>query len=611
MTDELQSYYNKELAFIRQMGAEFSRENSKIAGRLGIYGDTIEDPHVSRLIESFAYLNARIQHRLDDDLPEVSNAMMEVLFPHYHRPFPSMSIVQFEADREKLDAGFSLPRGTLLDTELFQGESCRFATVYDTKLYPFEVNNARVLGKPFNTPGAAQSQGANGVVRISLKTFNPEILFSELQPGSIRFYLQGQPQHVHPLYELLLSQATAVYLATSGDDTSPVFLPTSCVKAVGFEENQGLIPYPPGSFLGYRLLTEYFAFPEKFMFFEITGLKDKIPDTAQDSLDLYIYLGESDIELEHNVSASTFQLGCSPAANLFEHRSDPIKLTHTDFEYEVVPDARRPSGYEIYSIERVRATDSSGKSETYPPLYGIDHVNQRTDHGAYWFSRRQHAKLGNNQRDEATDVFISLVDRHFNPNRPDDRILMLETLCSNRDQPAKLPFSAEQPRLQAVDGAPPCSAIRCLTRPSPAARPSMRNDTRWKLISHLSLNHLSLTGREDACTALKELLMLYDFRNLSSNRAQIDSITDIKTSTVTASMPIDGRNSLCRGIRIEIELDNLKLSGSCRFLFATILEHFFALYSSINSFTKVMVRLKDHEGYLKACPPRTGEKTLL
>ena len=158
MADELLAYYEKELAFIRHMGAEFAKEHPKIAGRLGINEDIIEDPHVSRLIEGFAYLNARIQHKLDDDFPELSDAMLNVIFPHYLRPIPSMSIVHFSPDREQLESSYTISAGTLLETEQYQGESCVFSTVYPTEMLPIEIKSAVLLGLPFSTPGAARDR---------------------------------------------------------------------------------------------------------------------------------------------------------------------------------------------------------------------------------------------------------------------------------------------------------------------------------------------------------------------------------------------------------------------------------------------------------------------
>lgn len=611
MADELLAYYEKELAFIRQMGAEFAKEHPKIAGRLGINDDIVEDPHVSRLIEGFAYLNARIQHKLDDDFPELSDALLNVLFPHYLRPIPSLSVVQFSPDKDQLESSYSIPANTTLQTDQYQGESCIFSTVYPVVLQPLDLSSASLQGLPFSTPGSSRIRGANSVLRLSFIGFNEQVMLNKLSPGKLRFYLKGQSQHINPLYKMLLGDCINIVLARSEADLSPVFIGSDAIRAVGFGQDEGLLPYPPASFTGYRLLTEFFIFPEKFMFIDITGLDEYIPDDIGNTLDLYIYLKTTDVELEHNISKETFSLGCTPAINLFAHRADPIKLDHTRHEYQVIPEARRPTGYEIYSIDKVTASTPAGDAEEYHPMFGLNHDNQNTLTSAYWFASRRNAKLGIYERDEGTDMYLSLVDLDFNPNLPEERTLNIETTCSNRDQPAKLPFTADQPKLQCIDGSPPCTKIRFISRPTAVVRPPLRNQARWRLISHLNLNFLSLTGRDDATQALKEILRLYDFKESSVTRALVSSITSVKALPISAPLNIDGRTTMCRGMEIEIEIDDHKLAGSSVYLYATILEHFFALYCSINSFTRVLVRTKSKEGYLKKCPPRAGEKILL
>ncbi|NOX93370.1 MAG: type VI secretion system baseplate subunit TssF [Gammaproteobacteria bacterium] len=611
MADELLPYYEKELAYLRQLGAEFAKEHPKIAGRLSISSDTIEDPHVSRLIEGFAFLNARIQHKLDDDFPELSDALLGILYPHYQRPIPSMSIVQFEANTDLLDSQYIIPKNALLETEQFQGENCRFSTLYDTELLPITVTSATLIGRPFSTPGSAKISGAESVLKLSLSTFSEEISFSDLKPEKLRFYLKGQAQHVNPLYQMLLNSCNNTVLALSETDTAPVFLGCDSIRPVGFGIEDGLLPYPASSFIGYRLLTEYFTFPEKFMFIDITGIADKIPHNAGNTLDLYLYLNASNVELEHNVSAESFVPGCTPIINLFEHTADPIKLDHTQHEYQIIPDARRPTGYEIYSVDEVVATSSSGEEEHYTPFYGMNHTQNNTKTHSFWFASRKDSKSGLFSRDEGTDMYLSLVDLGFNPNLPDDRTMTLKTMCSNRDLPAKLPFSVDQPKLQCVDSAPPCSNIRCLIQPTQVIRAPLRDHARWRLLSHLNLNHLSLTGGKDATMALKEILRLYDFKESSVTRALIESIMAVQAKPISAPLNIDGHATMCRGMEIEIKLDDSLLTGSSVYLFSTILEHFFALYCSINSFTRLLIKIKSKEGYFKKCPPRSGEKTFL
>ncbi len=611
MADELLPYYEKELAFIRQLGAEFANEHPKIASRLGVNADIIEDPHVSRLIESFAYLNARIQHKLDDDLPELSDALLSVLFPHYQRPIPSMSIVQFSANEEQLESSYIVPPDTIVETEQFQGETCRFSTSYPTELLPLKVTSASLMGRPFTTPGSANIRGAGGVVKISLNTFSEAISFAELKPDTLRFYLKGQAQHINPLYELLLNNSLDVVMSFGEGSTSAQFLGKNSIKSVGFADDEGLLPYPAASFMGYRLLTEYFVFPEKFMFIEITGLAQHIQENAGEQLDLYIYVNASDIELEHNISEQTFVLGCTPVVNLFQHQAEPVKLDHTQHEYQITPDIRRPVGYEVYSVDQVEGSTSTGQSKIFHPFYGLNHEQQHRNSNSFWFSQRRSAKLNNQERDEGTDVFLSLVDLHFNPDLPEDYTLTIDTTCSNRDLPAKLPYNQEQPKLQCVGSSPPCAKIRCITQPGAVVRPPLRNHARWRLISHLNLNHLSLTGGGDATTALQEILRLYDFRESSVTRGLINAILSVDARPISAPLTIDGHATMCRGIEIEIELDGTQLTGSSSYLFACVLEQFFALYCSINSFTRLLVKLKGKEGYLKKCSPRAGEKTIL
>jgi type VI secretion system protein ImpG len=611
MADELLPYYEKELAYIRQLGAEFAKEHPKVAGRLGINNDTIEDPHVSRLVESFAFLNARTQHKLDDDFPELSDAMLSVLYPHYQRPLPSMSIVQFEPDEEMLDSRYAIHKNTLLETEQFNGENCQFSTAYDIELLPIKVETATLIGTPFSTPGSEKIKGANSVLKLSLSTYSEEITFSDLSPEKIRFHLKGQSQHINPLYQMLLSGCINIALKDPTGNTPPTMLGRDKIKPVGFKPNEGLLPYPPSSFTGYRLLTEHFIFPEKFMFVDITGLSEKIPAQCGSQLDLYLYLDTADVELEHNISKDTFLLGCTPIVNLFSHTADPVRLDHTQHEYQIIPDARRPKGYEIYSVDDVIATSSAGEEENYTPFYGINHQRHTSGAHSFWFATRKDSKQGIFDRDEGTDMYLSLVDLEFNPNHPDDRTITIKTTSSNRDLPGKLPFSANQPRLQCTNIAPPCNRVRCLMPFTQVVRPPLRNHARWRLISHLNLNHLSLTGGDDATQALKEILRLYDFKESAITQTLIDSILSVHAKPISAPLEIDGRATMCRGMEVKVELDDSQLSGSSAYLFATILEQFFALYCSINSFTRLLVKVKNREGYLKKCPPRAGEKVFL
>lgn len=611
MADELLPYYEKELAYIRQQGARFASEHPKIASRLGISADTIEDPHVSRLVESFAYLNARIHHKLNDDFPELTDGLLQVIFPHYQRHIPSMSIVNFVADREQLESSYYLPAKTLVETEQYQGETCKFSTIYPVNLLPLEVVTVKVMGRPFATPGSNQAKGANTVIHIKLKTFSQAIDVNTLDLSTIRFYLKGQAQHIYPLYEALFNEVSAITITGAESDPNPIQCPLKIIQPVGFDVTEGLLPYPDNSHMGYRLLTEYFVFPEKFLFVDFVQLNDLVPQTAQDEINIYIYLDGEHLELEHHISKENLVLGCSPAINLFDHKVDPIKVDLTQEEYQVIPDVRRPQGYEVYSVNSVTALTTDGDKLIIPPLYGIDHRSLSNNIQSFWQPAVKSASLHNAVRDEATHTYLRIVDRHVNRYALSAKTLLIDALCSNRLLPEKLPYSLDQPRLQCVNSAPPCHKIRFIIQPTQRIQPPLRESAQWRLISHLNINHLSLQGSENPLTALKEILRIYDFKDSSATRAQIDSLVELSTKSINAPLLIDGRTAICRGTEIKITIDDMHFSGSSSFLFATVLEHFFALYGSINSFTRLIATRKNKEGYLKKCLPRAGSKALL
>lgn len=610
MSDELLPYYEKELAFIRQLGAEFADRHPKVAGHLKVSEQSVEDPHVSRLIEAFAYLNARVQHKLDDDFPELSDAMLGVLFPHYQRPLPSMSIVQLQP-AEELDSPYLLQRDAVIETQAVHGQPCTFSSCYPVEILPVTVASANMAGLPFVAPGANEVKGAAAIINIRLKTNSNEVSFADLRPEKLRFYLKGQGQHVNPLYEMLNKDCLNVVLAKSEEDTRPVFLGKDAIQAVGFTEEEGLLPYPAASFVGYRLLTEYFAYPEKFLFIDIEHVAEAIPPDADNEINLYIYLANSSVELEHNINEDTFALHCTPVINLFKQIAEPISLDHTQHEYLVTPDSRHPLGMEVYSIDGVKTSTPEGEITSHFPIYGTNHDAANNDYNVYWHSTRRSASLGTHTRDNGSDVFISLVDPQFNPDHADDRTLEIDLTCSNRDLPAQLPFGKDQPKLHFVDEAPPVKNIKCLMQPTATIRPPLRDHARWRLISHLNLNHLSLTGTGNTTAALKEILRLYDFKDSSISRAIIQSISQLRTAPVSAPITLNDRTAICRGTEIYIEIDESLLAGNSPYLLVNVLERFFALYCSINSFTRVIATLKGKEGILKQCPPRVGEKVLL
>lgn len=624
MSDELLPYYNEELAYFRQMGAEFARAYPKIAGRLRLGPHSTEDPHVSRLIEAFAYLNARLRFKLDDDFPEITDAMLGVLYPQYLAPIPSMTVVQFvlDASQGEAVAGYQIPTGSTVETEQIEGDPCRFRTAYPVKLWPIEIVSATLRGQPYGGPLVPSAQQAGAVLHLHLRPSIKETNFAELVAGglsNLRFFIKAEPQHAFALHERLLNEAVAVAFASSEDDRQPIVHSPDCLHPVGFEPDEAILPRTARQFRGYPLLIEYFAFPEKFLFVDLKGIDRALTGRGagkfERDLHVYIYVKRSSLPLQQSVTTDTIRLGCTPIVNLFKQRAEPIQLTHTQTQYHLIPDARRPLATEIYSIDGVTAVSPDGEEVEYKPFYSFKHSSQRDENRTFWYAVRRQGGLRDGKLDMGTEMYLSLVDLDFSPSISPDWTVDVQTTCLSRDLPHHLPFGGDQPHLHLVRGGS-VSTVRCLTPPTKTLRPGQKHRALWRLISHLSLNHLSIVEGEnpqDGAEALREILLLYNFEDKADFQEIIAGLLEVSSQRVVApcrSGDPKGRASICRGIEVSVKFDEDRFTGSGLFILANVLERFFALYCNVNSFTKMVLTTKQR-GEIRRWAPRAGDRKLL
>jgi type VI secretion system protein ImpG len=604
MFDELHAYYNRELGYLRKLAAEFAEQHPKIAGRLRLSGEAADDPHVERLLQGFAFIAARIHRKLDDDFPELTQGLLEILYPHYLAPIPSMAVVELAA-RPDLASPLEVKPGTLIDAGPVQGDTCRFRTAYPVTLWPIQIEAVSLRGRPIVAPANPAAAGAAGVLRLSLRCAAEGMTLSQLAPERLRFFIRPQSPHAYKLYETILNHSVSIALADHPAEPAPVICSADSIRAVGFDAAESLLPYPMRSFVGYRLLTEYFAFPEKFLFFDLTGLSAKSLVSDADHLEVFIYLNRTNVELERAVSAESLALGCTPIVNLFRQRAEPIRLDNLAAEYRVVADARRVGATEVYAIESVTASAPDGRARTFEPFFGLRSTSE--DMVAYWHAARRIAESA----EGGTEVFLSFVDGDFDPAVPVDYTVSVETLCLNRDRPSLLPFGGGNPRLELVEASPAIARIQCITPPTPTLRPPLGRGTRWRLISHLVLNHLSITGGEDGADALRAILRLYDFHDSAQTRALIDSLLRVTSRPGVARVPGGGNGGLCRGLEIQAEFEPAPFDSGQGFLFASVIDRFLGLYASINSFTRTTALVRGRTDKVRTWPARAGSRTLL
>ncbi len=613
MRDELLNYYERELTFLRQMGAEFADKYPKIARRLLLEPTQCEDPHVERMIEAFAFLAARVHLKIDDEFPEITEALLGVIYPHFVRPIPSMSVAELSSDPENaaLITGFPVPRGAVLNSRPIDGLPLRFRTCFDVTLWPIMIS-----GTQWKTPDrlspAPKSSGATAALRTEIR-YAPGVLPDKLNIRSLRFFLNGEAALIHSFYELLCNNTMQILLRdlTPGSRKAPITLPATCLQAVGFHENEALIPYPRRSFDGYRIIQEFFHFPEKFFFMELSGLEELIGSGFKTGFEIVVLISRFERpdrmqQLEVGIGPNSLKLNCTPIINLFKQTAEPILLSHNKAEYGIVPDVRRPLAMEIFSVEEVLSSNpSSGDITYFEPFYSYRHGAIRDNKQTFWQSMRRQSTRRN---DDGTEVSLSLVDLSGRPMRPDFDAITVRTICSNRDLPSRMPIGSDAGDLE-PQGLAPIRKVTILRKMTAPVRPPVGKGALWRLISHLSLNYLSLV--EDGKESFQEILRLYDFENSPALQKQIVGITSISSQRHFARLVSENGISFARGLKIDIELDEEQFVGAGAYLFASVVERFLALYVTMNSFSQLTVRTKQRKEVLGAWPPRTGQQILL
>jgi type VI secretion system protein ImpG len=477
-------------------------------------------------------------------------------------------------------------------------------------LWPVEVSAATYETPPFPAAVREFARDARALVRLELRSHG--LPFGQLDLARLRLFLSGDEGFTSRLHELLLCHVRRV--SYRGDDRAQlvhVDVPVDRrwegpLQPVGFADDEGLLPYSDRSFVGYRLLTEYFSFRRKFLFVDVAlDALRRVATPWGHRLELLLFLDEADPGTDLPVDQETFRLGCTPVVNLFSnHDCHPIRLEHQKIEYPVLPEDGRPTSFEVYSIDTVEGINpETGENIEYRPFFSSKHTEHPDSLAAYWHATR---RPGVHPGDRGTDVYLSFVNLGFQPTSPPAEIVLVRATCSNRDLPA---LTSGPWGFELTEPAPVRSVTLLGDLSAPARLPL--EEVRWRLLSHLALNHLSIADGQDGAAALRELLRLYLFSGDDKTQQQIEGVVDVAharrvTPVLDGLMP-----GFCRAVEVRIEFDEEKYTGSGFFLFASVLERFLGLYAAINSATRLVARSRQRSEYQIAWPYRAGEQTLV
>lgn len=626
MDTRLMRHYENELLFLRDMGAEFATAYPKIASRLGMEGIEVLDPYVERLLEGVAFLSARVQLELELQYPAFTSNLLEIIYPHYLAPTPSMMIAAMEPDAQNtaVKDGFVLPRHTLMRSRLMEGEQtqCEFRTAAELTLWPVEITEAEYIdGRgELVAAGVAGTVPARAGIRLRLRRTDGEAM-SELGMDSLVMHLNASSGNAWALLELLCAQTRGL-AGRSTDRRDDWVAPLAGGGAVarGYEPEEALLPTPRRSFDGYRLLQEYFAMPERFLFAELTGLNPALRRAKGPDVDIYILLGEGNRDLAPMIVPDAFTLNAVPAVNLFPKRCDRVHVTTRDTEQHVIPNRTAALDFEIHTLESVIGISSDGADDVvFRPFYSAtDFTAAGENHPAYYTVRRRMRQRSEKERLRGvrtsylgSETYVTLVDRNQVPYGASMDQLAVRALCTNRDLPLLL-ATGDDDLFQLPEGGP----VRKIRLPVSPTRPHptlAQGDTAWRLISHLSLNYLSLTDGgtgDQSAAALRELVGLYAPLGDRVTEKQLEGIVSVKSRPIVRRMSDEVLSTAVRGTEITIGFDDSFFEGSSVYVLGAVLERFLRKYASINSFTETVLTTQKR-GEITRWRPGRGQGQML
>jgi type VI secretion system protein ImpG len=612
--DELFEKYERELVILRSLCREYAQRYPKVAAKLQLGGEACDDPHVERLIQAVALLCARVTKRLDDSYPQFTEALLNLLFPHYLRPFPSCAVIRFLGAPGGDNSNLSVARGTLLETAPVRGVPCTFKTVYDV-LHSTVMLASASFDAMICAPAATRL--ADGV------TSSLNLVFGSAELGKpicaeaaavIRVYADGDPSFCATLRDVLFMHTAGAYVQF--DDNGPwERLPAVPIKAAGFADDDAPIPFGASSHAAYRILAEYFAFPEKFNFFDI-DLPTILARVPADCARVTLRLAVSDIRPDSDkarmlasLSPQNLLFGCTPVVNLFKRPGVPITYDQLSADYTLLADGTSPQAFDVYSVDKVHMVLQRGKDASvteFRPFYSLRHGEEDgADKGRYWLIRHDETLAICSPGHEKS---ITLVNADCEPLEIERSVLSVELSCTNRDLPCSLKLGEPDGDLF-VPGAGRGGAIRFLRRPTRPARLANGPDAHWRLISHLALNHHSLL--QEGAAGIREMLTLYDLAQSPVSRRQIGGIVAVEQSETTAWIRHKRGTSLVHGLELRLTLDEEAFVGAGIHLFVQVLDQFLGLYVQLNSFVELVI-LSQHSGKeLFRCKPRSGSMNLV
>jgi len=618
MDPRLLRAYNEELTYLRETAREFGEENELVAGRLGLKTPTDPDPYVERLLEGVAFLGARVKLKLQDQFPDFTQHLLHAIQPHYLAPTPSICVAAFEPQEgdPALVKGFAVPRQTELTAVAKDqgGAVVTFRTGHEVVLWPLKIIEAEYLASRAAVASYAAAAGvrAESGLRVRFASIGGAPL-AQVAPPVLPLYLAGSETIPGELYRQLAGETLSVIARSATSAAGPegwIRLPIP--EQLGFDDDCALLPAQGRSFAGYRLLTEYFACPERFLFVQLRDLGKAFAGSTE-ACDVVLLFGRSAPSLSGAVGPANLRLHATPAINLFEKQLGRVQIKPFDHEYQLIPDRTRPLDFEVYRVlDMIAYSRSNTQPRPVAPLYAFGALLYDWREALFYVPRIARRRLSTKEQRLrrrtdylGTETWISLTAPGDASRLDDIHELAVRALVTNRELPELLRFGGASDL--AVSGVPvrAVTVLRAPTKPQP---PLGLHDGAWRVIGHLTPNYATLAPEEGGDPSLlRDHLALYGRIEDPVLRRQIDGILAVRSSPVTRRAPGQDRLAFARGLRIRLKLDDASFENARLFLFSAVLERFLAEFASVNSFTESVFETAQ-EGVFMQWPPRMGQR---
>lgn len=603
----LRDFYHAELSALRNEAADFASKHPDAARALGLARGQSSDPQVEMLVQSFAFLAARLQYQVRLDEAALPNALLGFLYPHLEAPVPSMLVAELgvKPDGANFAKEQILPRKRYISAsavnEMGHKIECRFRTCYDTPLLPLTIGDIRLLPMA-DCPIATGDRKAHSVLQVQIKTQGKGKLQAEGQ-GRMRFYLDRSEPQAWKVYELLARHLCGIAVHVPAQEGRPAIVRNTMSDALcwlGFDEDEAMLEANPHTHPGYRLLQEYFSFPDKFLFFDVTRLDIT---GADDQFEL-LFLLDASVDKALRLTPELLRLNCVPLVNLYSQRIDPIALDHTEFEYRLQGDLANHRYCEIYALEELKSIRPGGSPRPITPYFAMDNFQRMQEQEYFYVTRRDRSQAAHLS---GSELYVSFLDTRFDMTLPVDEVIAGRALCTNRRLPEQLMAGGAM----YLEGPGPVTSVVAVTKPTPHHTPDQIGTRPWSLVSQLALNHLSLADGQHALSALKDILRLHVGSDRNTGLKQIDALTALSCRPVMRPVDKDGWRGFVRGSHVQLEMDRSQFNDSNPVLFCSVLRHFFSLYATVNSLVEVSLKAQDIHEDKTQWQPLAGARTVL